>query len=166
MRFLYAHASQELAKARRHTYPMSLVEMEIENFQKLVEQHGLETAEKMLKELAATLQRQLRNCDVLARLSENEFAVVLSMTGPSQARFLIQRLSDAAARFRFKTGSDTLDEVRVNFGCASFPENGRTAESLFLHANRDRTQSMKRSKQVWPMGVRQVRGNVIPFHIQ
>lgn len=163
-RYLYAHTSQELAKGRRHTYPVSIVEMEIENYQALVEEAGRAAVEDLLRDLARTLRHQLRDSDVLARLSETELAAVFSMTSHSQARFLIRRLQNTAAAFRYRTGPGILAQVRMSFGCAVFPDHGRTCESLFLRANSDRLESRRSpSTQVLPMGLRQVGSNIIPF---
>jgi diguanylate cyclase (GGDEF)-like protein len=86
----------ELAYARRHDTDVSLVLVDIDFFKQVNDTHGHAGGDAVLRQVASTLQKQLRIEDILSRIGGEEFAVILRGTGNVGALRLGERLRSAA----------------------------------------------------------------------
>ena len=68
---------QALARSRRSKRPLALIFLDIDHFKTINDTHGHGVGDTVLKEFAARLQANLRETDVAARLSGDEFVVIL-----------------------------------------------------------------------------------------
>jgi diguanylate cyclase (GGDEF)-like protein len=165
MSLLYAHAAREIAQARRHSYAVSFLEMELENYEEILQNHGKDETERFLREFARAIRRYLRDGDVLARISESEFAGIFPMTEQAQVHVLLGRLRQCADYFQYQTESGEHIEPSMTFGHASFPEHGKTCESLFLRANTQRFADKMQPMKDIATGTGIRCGKVIPFRL-
>jgi two-component system, cell cycle response regulator len=67
----------EMARAKRHGQPLSLVMLDIDHFKRINDAHGHPGGDEVLRAVAATLRATLRDGDVLFRYGGEEFAVLL-----------------------------------------------------------------------------------------
>ncbi len=68
---------EEHRRALFYKHPISLIVLSIDNFSSIANKYGQEVAQKCLKRLAATVSKQLRKSDLVARFAENEFQVIM-----------------------------------------------------------------------------------------
>jgi diguanylate cyclase (GGDEF)-like protein len=162
---LYAHAAREIAQARRHKFSVSFMEMELDNYQEILLRNGKDETEKFLREIAKSVRRYLRDGDVLARISESEFAGVFPLTEHAQVQFLVRRLRNCVDRFQYQTASGESIRAEASFGCATFPEQGKTCESLFLRANTQRFADKMHPEADVAAGSGVHCGKVLPFRL-
>ena len=78
-------AEQMLARARRTTVPIAALYIDIDGFKRVNDRHGHAAGDELLRALAQRMSRAVRESDTVARLSGDEFIVLLdSLTpGPS-----------------------------------------------------------------------------------
>jgi diguanylate cyclase (GGDEF)-like protein len=88
----------ELAYAKRHDTDVSLVLVDIDFFKQVNDTHGHAGGDAVLRQVASTLQKQLRIEDILSRIGGEEFAVILRGTGTIGALRLGERLRSAAEK--------------------------------------------------------------------
>ncbi len=72
---------QALARYRRGRRPLALVFLDVDRFKSINDSHGHGVGDAVLKEFAARLESGLRETDVAARLSGDEFVVLLEGLG-------------------------------------------------------------------------------------
>lgn len=81
----------EIARARRHDRPLSLVLIDLDEFHRINDAHGHEAGDRILTEAAARLRELVRPGDLLARLGGDEFAWILAETGAMEAYAAAER---------------------------------------------------------------------------
>jgi diguanylate cyclase (GGDEF)-like protein/PAS domain S-box-containing protein len=72
---------QALARYRRARRPLALIYLDIDRFKAINDTHGHGVGDAVLREFAARLESGLRETDVAARLSGDEFVVILDGLG-------------------------------------------------------------------------------------
>jgi diguanylate cyclase (GGDEF)-like protein/PAS domain S-box-containing protein len=75
---------QALARHRRARRPLALIFLDIDRFKSINDTQGHGVGDAVLKEFASRLQSSLRATDVAARLSGDEFVVILDELGASE----------------------------------------------------------------------------------
>ena len=89
---------REMARARRSESPLSVAVVEIDSLEAFNLAKGEREGERLLKEAAALWRGQLRDVDLLARLDETSFGIVLPNCGLGEAVDVIDRVRAATAR--------------------------------------------------------------------
>jgi diguanylate cyclase (GGDEF)-like protein len=117
---------EELARARRHGLPLSLVSIDLDHFARLNARFGRTIGDEVLAEAALVLKLTLRETDVLARLGGDAFAVVLPETDAAPARRCAERIRRALEEHRFPR----VSHVTATAGVAASPRDGMEAVEL------------------------------------
>ena len=68
---------RDLARVARCGHPLSLAVLSIDYFKQILEKHGREAGDQVLLHLARLLQASLRKTDLVGRMGDAEFAVLL-----------------------------------------------------------------------------------------
>ncbi len=120
----------ELARAGRQNSQVALVLFDVEDLGHVKATAGREAGDDALRSIASVLAESVRFVDTIARLADEEFAVVApGSAGATVAR----RISEGVAALPPVAGI----ALRARAGVAHFPADGTTAEEL-LAAARDR----------------------------
>ncbi len=106
-------AARELERCRRHREPFSLAYLDLDGFKAVNDRHGHGVGDDLLREVAATLQQDLRQLDMLARLGGDEFALLLPGTDGPGAATVMQRLRERVLRAPWRQGHD----IDCSIGC-------------------------------------------------
>ncbi len=83
---------EEDARLTRYRRPVSVVLVELEGMDRLVERFGLAAAERIVPPVGQTLARQARASDHVTRVSTSRFAVLLPETDEVQAINYVERV--------------------------------------------------------------------------
>jgi diguanylate cyclase (GGDEF)-like protein len=83
---------EEDARLTRYRRPVSVVLVELEGMDRLVERLGLDAAERIVPPVGQTLARQARAADHVTRISTSRFAVLLPETDEIQAINYVERV--------------------------------------------------------------------------
>lgn len=89
---------QSVAMARRAQRPLSVLLMDLDHFKRINDTFGHDVGDEVLKLLARTLQRRLRDSDISARSGGEEFVAVLPDTDLEGARVIAEALVLAMAQ--------------------------------------------------------------------
>jgi len=108
---------REVARSARHGQPLSLVRLDIDGFGALNAQRGDVAGDIILQAVAARVRGVLRREDVLARIDDDEFAVVLPNCEAADARRVAETLCSAVAGQSFDVEGGAL-AITVSGGYA------------------------------------------------
>jgi diguanylate cyclase (GGDEF)-like protein/PAS domain S-box-containing protein len=109
-RTFFEAAELELARWKRLPRPVSLILFDADHFKNINDSHGHPAGDSVLCHLAATLTATFRECDVVARIGGEEFAVLLPSTTQEQAVLVAERLLRAV-----ESGVVEVDGVRIRY---------------------------------------------------
>jgi len=91
----------EFERARRYSLHFSLVVVDIEHLREINDRLGHAAGDRVLGEVGAILQREIRAPDFVARYGGDEFACVLPETDGPGGRHFVERLRQVFARKTF-----------------------------------------------------------------
>jgi len=91
----------EFERARRYSLHFSLVVIDIDHLHEINDRLGHTAGDRVLGEIGAILQRELRAPDFVARYGGDEFACVLPETDSTGGRHFIERLRQVFVRHTF-----------------------------------------------------------------
>ena len=130
-RYFTELAEAEIERARRHGHPFSVAYMDVDDF-KLVNDHlGHSAGDRLLKSFAETIRREVRSIDVVARLSGDEFAVLMPETSAGAARAAVGRLRRRLAQAARQHGWP----VTFSIGVATWDEPPPSVDEMLRHAD-------------------------------
>lgn len=112
----------ELDRARRYDQVVTLVLIDIDDFKRINDTWGHPAGDRVLKEMAALLKRELRTMDSIARIGGEEFVVVLPETGSTGARLFADRVLRRVAQQDFGEGGIEI-RATASAGLATFPDD-------------------------------------------
>jgi diguanylate cyclase (GGDEF)-like protein len=89
---LEQHLGKEVARARRQNSALSLATLHVDEFAHLSARYGKSAVDSALKELARRLKKASRGSDIAARLSDDDFLLLLPECGVNEVRQVLNRL--------------------------------------------------------------------------
>lgn len=132
---------QALGRSRKLQNGLAVIQVNLCRFRAINETLGFEVGDRLLREQAGRLLSCLRDCDAVGRLGGDEFGLIVEGQTPAEVEALAQRLLQAL-RQPFLAAGEML-AVGACLGLALHPDNGLTAEGLFLAAD----QAVREARQ-------------------
>jgi two-component system cell cycle response regulator len=117
-----------LHRARQTSTPLSLVEVDIDDFKQINDKFGHAAGDAALVAVAEALMGSVREGELVARMGGEEFAIILPETDSVTGSVIADR-----CRRTTTTESYTGPPVTISAGVATYPVHATDAESL-LHA--------------------------------
>jgi len=123
---------------------LALVALDIDGFTLLDQGFGRTASDAVLKAVGAKLRSIVSPKATVARIGNDEFAVLLpNARSQADVQATVRRLLDAIAESRVIDGQDI--RITASAGVATYPIDGTTAEALISNANAALRLSKKRS---------------------
>lgn len=124
----------EFERARRYSLHFSLVLIDIEQLRDINERLGHAAGDRVLREVGAIMQREIRAPDFVARYGGDEFACVLPETDGNGARHFVERLRQVFGRHTFADLGPGKPPA-ISAGVIAYPNNeALRPEDLFTLA--------------------------------
>ncbi|WP_312961716.1 GGDEF domain-containing protein [Stutzerimonas nitrititolerans] len=102
--YLRQQIQRALAEACEMEQPLSLVAVDLDDFDAINRRYGQDEGDGVLQAIAQLLMLNLRRQDLLCRLAGDRFVAVLPNTGEAQARMIAEELQQAVASLAHRTG--------------------------------------------------------------
>jgi diguanylate cyclase (GGDEF)-like protein/PAS domain S-box-containing protein len=126
--------SQAVAYSQRSGHPVWVMLIDLDRFKFVNDSMGHKAGDVLLMTIAARLRSALRDTDTVARLSGDEFVLILTEHDDERLNAeIVQRLMDAVAQ-PVMLGSKEFF-VTCSIGVALYPTDGASADSLIEHAD-------------------------------
>ena len=113
----------EFLRALRYDVPLSFMLVDLDEFARMNEEHGRLAADRALVAIAKMLREGMREHDLVARVGEDSFGVLLPHTPEDGACVLAQRLRRRLESTPVTFGRGKL-AMRASFGVSGVPSVG------------------------------------------
>jgi len=132
-----------LQQADREGFRLSICRVDLDQFKRINNQRGSVNADALLKQVALRLKNSLRSApqwsDTVARLSGDEFALLLRSSSHEETQLALERmLKVLATPYRLEpstAGAEPLVmSITASIGATVFPQDNSDAETLMRHA--------------------------------
>ena len=135
-RYFQEFLEMEIARSPRHGHPFSLIFMDVDHFKHYNDTHGHVDGDNVLRQVSEILRQRFRRMDLIARYGGEEFVILLPETPPEAAMDLAEETRGHIEEFVFE-GEQTqpLGRLTASFGVASFPTDGKDADTLLRKAD-------------------------------
>ena len=133
---LYTHRyfqellNQELEKAKNYSYPLTLLMIDTDKFKQYNDTFGHPEGDKLLKNIANILAKNVRKNDYVCRYGGDEFAIILVNTKKQDAYYIAERIRQSYSVLR----REDL-QVSASIGIASYPDDAITKDDLIKKAD-------------------------------
>ena len=123
-------ATKEVDKARRYGRGFSLLSFALDGLPHLRARAGTEQARAVVRATTRALGRVLRESDVLAKVAEQEFFLLLPETDAFGAQVFLRRALAAAREAPELRAVEGAVALQLTGGAASFPRDGEDLDFL------------------------------------
>lgn len=124
--------NRRVSESQRFGLPLSVMHMLVDDYSLICEQYGRSVGHLMLDSVAMFTQSVLRDMDLLARLDDGDFIILMPGSTAAEASQVGKRLQASAASCLFPL-QDSKSQLRVTLGVAELRPN-ETAAALMDRA--------------------------------
>lgn len=147
-RYLEETLTREIARARRNQLTIGIVMADVDHFKHFNDTYGHEAGDQILETLGQLLIDNVRGSDTVCRYGGEELTLVLPESSLQETCAKAEEIRLMISEFSFKSQGQTISDLTVSFGVASFPEHGSTSSALIQAADaalyRAKTQGRNR----------------------
>ncbi|HWI53447.1 MAG TPA: EAL domain-containing protein [Symbiobacteriaceae bacterium] len=125
----------------------ALLYLDLDAFKYVNDSLGHRAGDDMLHNLAVILREQVRPGDLLARLSGDEFVVMLPNTDRQTARSVAEGMLELLRRQPISLAEQQVS-ITASVGIAFYPDHGTTMEELLAHADQAMYQAKEKGRNI------------------
>lgn len=145
-KFFEIRLEDEIKRARRFAFPLTLVVFAVDGFARLPEKYGATAAEVTLFEIARILRDSVRATDITARTGNDEMAAILAHTSAEQSLIFAERLRERIAAFQIKRDEFEFN-VTVSIGICQY-ENSVERHYQFVERVNEALETSRKTGNV------------------
>lgn len=112
--------AREIARARRASKPITVLMMEIDEFEDLHKYYGERRSQFVIRKVAERLSSNLRATDLLARLGQPKFAVLIPGSGEMLGQDIAERMRIDIEGFAIDDGRGAVLQVCLSVGLVTW----------------------------------------------
>ena len=134
-RYMETHLQILTQRAKQEDRPISLLMIDIDFFKNINDAHGHDAGDKILKQFAVGISRNIRGIDLACRFGGEEFAVIMPETDMAIASLVAERIRQYTETFSFDVGGANPVAMTTSIGVTSMTGNGDTPETILKRAD-------------------------------
>ena len=136
-RYFEEELGRDFAYARRHEDPLSLLLLDLDQLGRVNDDFGPAAGDAVLMAVTAIVHAWVRAGDLVARIGDDELAILCRGASPHIAGALAMRLKGAIADEHIRVGGGERVAITATVGAATYPrEHVATAFDLLAAAER------------------------------
>jgi len=128
-RHLLERLEEEIDRSKRFGFKLSFLMIDVDHFKLFNDQYGHLVGDVVLKQVADTIKKNVREVDLAGRYGGEEFGVLLIDTDEEGAFFVAERIRKAVADRAFKAYDENL-KVTISIGCSTFSQKINAVDLL------------------------------------
>ncbi len=125
---------EEILVSARTKKPLSIIIFDIDHFKKINDNYGHQAGDEVLKKVAVTTMKNVREVDFVARYGGEEFVVILPHTSKLEAYNVAEGIRKAIKNLEFNFDNRIL-KVSVSIGICEFPSEATSKNQLIRIAD-------------------------------
>ena len=142
-----------IAHGRRNNFSMGVLYLDLDGFKQVNDTYGHEAGDILLSSVAKRLVESVRGQDTVARLSGDEFVIVLlDVNHNNDVSNLVSKIIKAVAEPYFIKGHKL--KITASVGVALYPTHGSTVDALLSCADQAMYAAKKAGKNSYQLAVR------------
>ena len=148
-RLLEDRLTLAISQARRFDEKLAVMFLDLDSMKMVNDTFGHETGDNLLESVAVRLRNAVRDIDTVARISGDEFVLVLPR---QESRKMTGELADrvlAAIRQPFDFGRSPQVRVTASIGIGFFPEDGKDYATLLRSADKAMYLAKQQGRDRW-----------------
>ena len=115
--------AREIARARRSDRPVSVLIMEIDEFDDLYAHYGERSGHFVVKKIAERISSDMRATDLMARLSRSKFALLVPGSGEMLGQEIAERMCKDIEDFAVDDGRGAVLHMTLSIGLVTWEPN-------------------------------------------
>ena len=112
--------AREISRARRADQALTILVMEIDEFDDLYDHYGDRSGHFVVKKVAERISSDLRATDMMARLSRSRFALLIPGSGEMLGQEIAERMRNDIEGFAIDDGRGAVLQVTVSIGMVTW----------------------------------------------
>ena len=124
--------SKEFEKSKRYNNQLSCILIDIDDFKKINDTYGHLHGDRVLRDVAKSIEKTIRKTDEVGRYGGEEFLVILPNTDISQISAVAEKIRKNIADM-FIEFDDIACNITVSLGCADMKTGSPQTEDELLH---------------------------------
>lgn len=141
-RFLSAWLAREMERVKRYRLDFSCLLLDLDGFRRLNEEKGERFGDFLLREVAGITAHNTRASDILGRLENGEFLLLLPGTSKEGAMVVARRLREKVERREFQMGAQKV-RASLSMGIVGWRSEEAPDSNTFLERAQEALQKAK-----------------------
>jgi len=137
--------SRAIATAKRYGSELALFYLDLDHFKIVNDTQGHEAGDKLLKLVAKTLQRVIRETDILSRIGGDEFTLIMPNSDLQGIMNVAIKINENLKALNFSAGGQHF-KISCSIGIAIYPKHGGDEQTLLSNADSAMYQAKKLGK--------------------
>lgn len=142
---------EETASAKRQNTPLCCIMTDIDFFKKVNDTYGHAVGDCVLKNVAKTIKKELRENDIPSRYGGEEFAILLPYTTLDEAALVAQRLRRAIEKKKINIEEYNIQgisqiSVTISVGVSAYDKTMKESEQLYQNADKALYEAKKNGR--------------------
>jgi len=133
--FMESALERELHRAARQGTPLAVMMLDVDHFKVLNDTFGHEAGDVVLREVADSFRRALRDEDIICRYGGEEFVVIMPDATEETAVRRAEMIRKVVSEIRMHFRGELLGSVTVSVGIAMYPDAGKDGGNLIRLAD-------------------------------
>jgi diguanylate cyclase (GGDEF)-like protein len=131
-RLFFELSHLEIKKSNRYRHPLTVIYIDIDDFTKINALSGRTVGDKVLKVVAETIKNSIRETDIIGRIGDDEFSIVLPGSGYEPAQIVICRVQNEL----LKVMQINNWAITFSIGAVTFINPPKSVEEMLQPADR------------------------------
>lgn len=110
---------QQLSRSKRYGEPFGIIVLDLDFFKKINDTYGHLAGDKVLKNIAAMIRKEIRSCDSVGRYGGEEFIIVIPGCNAVESSKLAARIKEKIAQTPIEYNEYQI-EITVSMGIAEY----------------------------------------------
>lgn len=135
LRYFKVFIEEELRRAERAQYPLTILMMDLERFKEINDTLGHKVGDLALVKISQVLRRLMRKSDTCIRYGGDEFIGVFPGVNKELAQQTMARIQTTVDGYQVPVEAPEPVCVGISVGAATFPEDARSSDLLLAVAD-------------------------------
>ncbi|MDH5425191.1 MAG: EAL domain-containing protein [Gammaproteobacteria bacterium] len=132
--FFLQNIDHALASAKRNSQIIAVMYLDLDRFKVINDTLGHDIGDKLLQEIAKRLKNCIRASDIIARISGDEFTILLDhLSNKNDIALIARKVIDELSRPFVHSGHELYSSASI--GISIYPDDVKTTSGMMRHAD-------------------------------